>query len=83
MKIAHNYYVYIVECNDGIYYTGVTNDIERRIAEHNDGDNPTCFTYKRQWSRKKKEALFIEDWEEIKILSRSKPLTNPSSTSSD
>ena len=33
------------------------------------------------WSRKKKEALFREDWEEIKKLARSR--TDPSSTSSD
>ncbi|WP_462252608.1 GIY-YIG nuclease family protein [Ferruginibacter sp.] len=35
MKIAHNYFVYIVECSDKSYYTGVTNNIERRIWEHN------------------------------------------------
>ena len=31
MKLAHNYYVYVVECRDGAYYTGVTNNVERRI----------------------------------------------------
>jgi predicted GIY-YIG superfamily endonuclease/mevalonate kinase len=30
-------YVYILECADGSYYTGSTIDIEKRIAEHNDG----------------------------------------------
>ncbi|OGX15761.1 MAG: tRNA (N6-isopentenyl adenosine(37)-C2)-methylthiotransferase MiaB [Omnitrophica WOR_2 bacterium RBG_13_41_10] len=29
------FYVYIVECSDGTYYTGYTNDLERRINEHN------------------------------------------------
>lgn len=29
------YYVYIVECRDGTYYTGYTNNLERRIREHN------------------------------------------------
>ncbi len=29
--------VYIVECSDGSYYTGITNDIARRVAEHNAG----------------------------------------------
>lgn len=28
---------YIVRCNDGTLYTGWTNDIERRIREHNAG----------------------------------------------
>lgn len=30
-------WVYIVECNDGSYYTGSTVDLERRIFEHNEG----------------------------------------------
>lgn len=27
--------VYIVECSDGSFYTGITTDIDRRILEHN------------------------------------------------
>ena len=93
MKLNHNYYVYIVECADSSYYTGVTNDLERRIIEHNNGNDPSCFTYNRRpvvlkyylrfqfiehaisfekqvkgWNRKKKEALFKEDWPEIKKI---------------
>jgi len=30
------FYVYILECNDGTYYTGYSNDLEKRIKEHND-----------------------------------------------
>ena len=29
--------VYIVECADGTLYTGITNDLERRLDEHNAG----------------------------------------------
>ncbi len=29
------WYVYMLECADGTYYTGVTTDLERRVAEHN------------------------------------------------
>jgi putative endonuclease len=29
--------VYILECRDGSYYTGITNDIERRQLQHNEG----------------------------------------------
>ncbi len=29
--------LYIVECIDETYYTGITNDIDRRIAQHNSG----------------------------------------------
>ena len=29
------FFVYILECRDGTYYTGYTSDLERRIKEHN------------------------------------------------
>lgn len=32
-----DYFVYIVKCSDGSYYTGVTSNLEKRIAEHNSG----------------------------------------------
>ncbi|MCD4736871.1 MAG: GIY-YIG nuclease family protein [Bacteroidales bacterium] len=41
-------FVYIVECSDGSFYTGVTKDLDRRVAEHNDGDNPKAYTYRRR-----------------------------------
>jgi putative endonuclease len=97
MKLMHNYYVYIVQCRDGLYYTGVTNNLEKRLVEHNEGINPNSFTYQRRpvvlkyyehfqniqnaiawekqlkgWSRKKKEALFSNDFEKIKQLAKSK-----------
>lgn len=106
MKIAHNYFVYILECSDLSYYTGVTNDLDRRLWEHNNDENILCYTFKRRpvvlryfqrfddikqaiefekqikgWSRKKKEALFNEDWEALKKLAKSR--SKPSSTSSD
>jgi putative endonuclease len=28
------YSVYILKCSDGTYYTGITNDIDRRLYEH-------------------------------------------------
>lgn len=30
-------YVYILECRDGTWYTGWTNDVERRLKAHNGG----------------------------------------------
>ena len=30
-------YTYIVECKDGTLYTGWTNNLEKRIADHNSG----------------------------------------------
>jgi len=31
------WYVYILECSDGSYYTGSTCDVKGRIEKHNDG----------------------------------------------
>lgn len=31
------FFVYIVECQDGTYYTGYTNDLEKRVKLHNNG----------------------------------------------
>lgn len=90
MTTSHSFYVYIVECSDGALYTGITNNIFRRLAEHNDGIYPTAFTFKRRpvklryceqfehvsaaiswekqlqgWNRKRKEALFSDNWAKI------------------
>ena len=31
------YFVYLLECNDGSIYTGITTDVKRRFQEHRDG----------------------------------------------
>ncbi|RJQ37010.1 GIY-YIG nuclease family protein [Candidatus Microgenomates bacterium] len=31
------YFVYIVKCVDGVYYTGITWNLRKRIKEHNSG----------------------------------------------
>ena len=41
-------FVYIVECSDGSFYTGVTNNVDRRVAEHNEGLNNKAYTFKRR-----------------------------------
>ena len=42
------YYVYIVECADGTYYTGYTTDITRRINEHNYSTRSAKYTRSRR-----------------------------------
>ena len=32
-----NWIVYILKCSDGTFYTGVTNDLDKRIEQHNKG----------------------------------------------
>ena len=49
--------VYILECADGKYYTGVTNDLERRMWEHNEGIDPKAYTYGRRPLK-----LVFSDW---------------------
>ncbi|MCH1626953.1 GIY-YIG nuclease family protein [Ferdinandcohnia quinoae] len=31
------HYFYVVECKDGTYYAGYTNDLDQRIKKHNEG----------------------------------------------
>ncbi len=94
--MTHIYCVYILECADGSYYVGVTNNLERRLWQHTSGFNIGSYTYSKRpvklryyesthdikqailrekqlkgWSRKKKEALFREDWDLLKLLSKS------------
>ncbi len=38
------YYVYILKCNDSSFYTGVTNNLERRIQEHRQGTSKCSYT---------------------------------------
>ena len=42
------YFVYILLCNDGSYYTGVTNNLERRLYEHESGLDPKSYTFSRR-----------------------------------
>ncbi|MCL5435192.1 MAG: GIY-YIG nuclease family protein [Patescibacteria group bacterium] len=30
-----SYYVYIVQCSDGSFYTGIATNLERRLRQHN------------------------------------------------
>lgn len=43
-----SYCVYILKCNDDTYYTGITNDLDRRFVEHSSGLIKTCYTYTRR-----------------------------------
>jgi putative endonuclease len=31
------WHLYVLQCRDGTLYTGVTNDLQRRVAQHNAG----------------------------------------------
>lgn len=74
------WYVYIVECSDGTLYTGMTNDVEKRITTHNKGKgakyckNRLPVILKAYWSANdRSEASKLEI--KIKKLKRSEKLT--------
>ncbi|MDP2939083.1 MAG: GIY-YIG nuclease family protein [Candidatus Omnitrophota bacterium] len=33
-----HWYIYILECSDSSFYTGITTDLKERIKRHNSGD---------------------------------------------
>jgi len=42
------YFVYILKCADGSYYTGITNDVDRRFEEHQSGYGRKAYTFTRR-----------------------------------
>ncbi len=42
------YFIYILQCSDESYYTGVTNNIEKRFYEHQNGLIENCYTHGRR-----------------------------------
>ncbi|HHF7367474.1 TPA: GIY-YIG nuclease family protein [Legionella bozemanae] len=86
------FYVYILQCRDGSYYTGHTDNLEVRLYQHQNKIFPNCYTSTRLpvklmysesfntreeayiaekqiqgWSRRKKEALFRQDWNALSV----------------
>jgi putative endonuclease len=55
------YFVYILLCRDGSYYTGVTNNIERRLYEHDSGHDPKAYTF----SRRPLKLVFCESFNDV------------------
>ena len=42
------YFVYILKCKDNSFYTGFTNNLERRLYEHNAGLSKESYTYDKR-----------------------------------
>ncbi|RIK29783.1 MAG: hypothetical protein DCC56_12185 [Anaerolineae bacterium] len=73
------YIVYILECSDGSYYTGSTDDINKRLWQHQQGFEPSAYTFSRRpvklvWaSEETKHYYDALRWErQIKGWSRAK-----------
>jgi putative endonuclease len=58
-------YVYILECSDRSFYTGVTNDIDRRVDEHQSGENKEAYTYSRRPVKLVYSEFFIDPTDAI------------------
>src|SRR6478609_4463272 len=73
-------YLYIVKCNDGTLYVGVTNNLDRRIEEHNRGSNRNSYTFSRRPVILMYHTMFMDfnqafEWEtRIKKWSRAKKM---------
>lgn len=57
----HHYFVYILKCVDDSYYTGVTNDLNRRLSEHQSGHLSDSYTH----SRRPVEVVFCKEFKYI------------------
>ena len=53
-------YMYILECANGCYYTGSTNDLERRLEQHQNGEGAN-FTKKHL----PVELVYFEEFQRI------------------
>lgn len=53
------YFVYILRCADGTYYTGYTGDLLRRYKQHQSGAIPRSYTK----SRRPVELVWVEEYE--------------------
>lgn len=79
IKVKRNlnmHYTYILKCKDNTYYTGYTNNLEKRIKTHNDGKGakytrgrgPVELIYYEEYEDK--QTAMRREWE-IKQLTRS------------
>lgn len=79
IKREGKFFVYIVQCRDGTYYTGYTKNLEERVSLHNSGNGakylksrlPVKLVYAKEY-RYYKNALHAE--KRVKKLTRAQKL---------
>lgn len=79
IKRRDRYFVYLVECNNGAYYAGYTNNLDGRIQLHNRGHGanylrgklPVKLVYAKEY-RNYKNALYAE--RNLKKLTRAQKM---------
>jgi putative endonuclease len=71
------WFTYILLCNDGSYYTGSTNDVEKRFKDHLEGrgarytksHKPVKIIYREEFQTKSealKREVEIKSWPKIR-----------------
>lgn len=76
--MSREYTVYILKCSDGSYYTGICNNLARRLSEHKEGGDPKCYTWKKRPIKLVYQEIFcdvldaIEREKQIKKWTRAK-----------
>lgn len=68
------FYVYIIECDDGSFYTGQTNSIQRRMSEHRAGEGARYTKYRRPITLRYVEEVDTRD----EALEREQQIKNKS-----
>ena len=75
--MANVFYIYMLECSNGAYYTGYTTDIDRRYAEHQQGSDRCKYTRSfpprrmaAYWKLNADLSLILKIERQIKQLSR-------------
>lgn len=56
------YYVYMLRCQDGSLYIGVTNDVQKRLEQHQQGSDPLSYTY----SKRPVELVYVESFRDVR-----------------
>lgn len=74
------FWVYILKCSDDSFYTGHSDNLDKRLFEHQEGLTSTCYTF----NKRPFELVFIESFnnredalareQQIKGWSRSKKI---------
>jgi len=49
--MGDNWYLYVLECVDGTFYTGITTNVNRRLHEHNNTSRGAKYTKARRPTR--------------------------------
>jgi putative endonuclease len=54
-----SFWVYILRCSDGSYYTGHTDNLDNRITQHHVGTIMSCYTF----DKRPLQLVFSQDFQ--------------------